>query len=503
MDALVAYDEQLRQGIEIVATGSTDGSDALLPEELTDCLRRLEQVWPRSKPSSSKESLPSAIGRFEIERQLGHGGFGIVYLARDPLLRRKVALKVPRLHVLANESLRERFRREGRATANLDHPNIVPIHELGEGDSVCYIAFAYCEGPSLGEWLKTRSTRVPLETAARIVQQLAEAMHYSHVRGVLHRDLKPNNVLLFPAKAPVGDATALGFVPRIVDFGLARLAEEDLEATGTSGVVGTPLYMAPEQALGDPENVGPAADVYSLGTILYELLSGHPPFQGIAPLEVLDRVRNAEPPSLRTERSDVPRDLETICLHCLEKRPEERYASAEELAEDLRRFIAGSEVRAQPISIWQRALRVCQQPQRIREAGLTVIGTHAAVIASMVMTLYMVQAGNVVQRPDSFSLYSWAPQACLFMFTGHVPMIFIGWMLMRQRLWAAWVSLIAGAAMVFLSLLFIVGFVPAGMTSWDDIPGFRIVYPMMAMVFVLQTAMSTIAVIALKRLRRR
>lgn len=509
--ALAAYDEQLRQGVEILATGAAVNenaaddretpSEATSLSDLTACLERLEARWPHARQAVSKESLPETVGRFEIERVLGQGGFGIVYLARDPVLHRQVALKVPRLHVLASAGLRERFRREGRATAALDHPNIVPIHELGEGRAICYIAFAYCEGPSLAEWLRTQTAPVAPRIAALVIEQLAVAMHYSHGRGILHRDLKPNNVLLFPAPASAALAT-FPFVPRIVDFGLARLAEEDLEATGTSAVIGTPLYMAPEQATGRNDEIGPAADIYSLGTMLYELLSGHPPFRGTAPLDVLDQVRSAEPAPPRREHRHVPRDLETICLHCLEKRPEERYASAQDLAEDLQRFIAGREVHARPVSIWQKALRVCQQPQRIQEAGLIVIATHAAVIASMLLTLYMVHEGDVVPRPAGFSLVGWAPHALLFMFSGHVPMLFIGWQLLRHKMWAAWASLLGGATMIVGALLFILGLVPAGMTHWDQIPGFRIVYPLMATLFVVQTAMSAVAVLALRGLRK-
>jgi hypothetical protein len=502
VEALVAYDEQLRQGIEIVATSSILGNSPALPEELAGCLRWIEQVWPRSENASLGNPLPSRVGRFELKRVLGQGGFGIVYLAYDPVLRRQVALKVPRLHVLASEGLRERFRREGRATAALDHPNIVPIHELGESGPLSYIASAYCEGPSLAQWLGERTTPVASHTAARIVHQLADAMHYSHCRGVLHRDLKPNNVLLFPVPGRREDATeTLPFVPRIVDFGLASLTEEGLEATGTSAVIGTPLYMAPEQAVAKSKDVGPAADVYALGVMLYELLTGQPPFTGNVPLEVLDRVRNAEPAPLRHSRADVPRDLEIICLHCLQKRPEDRYASAGELTKDLQRFLECREIKARPVSVWQRVIRACEKPQRIREAGLTVIAVHAAVVLSMLLTLYMIHAGDVLQRPAGFSLASWSLAPLVCMLVMHVPMIYVGWVLIGGRVWAGWVSLIAGGVMTLGALLFVVGSVPAGMTGWDVVPGFRIFYPMMAVMLAIQTAMSGASLPALKRLR--
>ncbi|WP_254513044.1 serine/threonine-protein kinase [Anatilimnocola floriformis] len=499
VEALTAYAEQLRQGLEIIATDSEAGA-TLISESLAQCLQRLERRWPRNE-LAGQATLPTNIGRFEIEKLLGQGAFGIVYLARDPLLDRKVALKVPRWHVLHSTGLRERFRREGRATAALDHPGIVPIHELGDGDALSYIAFAYCEGPSLAEWLRAQSVPVSPRVAARIVQQLAEAMHYSHHRGVLHRDLKPNNVLLFPVAKIAGQSQEFPFVPRIVDFGLARLAEEELEATGTSGVVGTPLYMAPEQALGDPEQAGPAADIYSLGTILYELLSGRPPFLGTTPLEVLDLVRHTPPRPLRSQRPEIARDLETICLHCLEKQPADRYATAQDLAADLQHFLAGEEIQARRTSLPRRALRICQQPQRIRDAGLTIMATHVAVILSMFIILYMVNAGAVVDRPADFNLPKLLPTVMLIMFAGHGPFIYFGWSLLQNRLWAAWASFIGGAIMLVMAFAFVVGWFPAGVTQWDLVGGHRLFYPMMTVLLFLQTVMSGIALIALRAKR--
>src|SRR4029079_11802847 len=217
-------------------------------------------------------------------------------------------------------------------------------------------------------------------------------------------DLKPSNVLMFPSPSGATEADGVSppFVPRIVDFGLARLAEEELDATGTSGVIGTPLYMAPEQALGAPEAVGPAADLYSLGVILYELLCKRPPFIGNAPLEVLDQVRNAEPRSIRKQRPDVPRDLEIICFKCLEKRSEERYASAQGLADDLGRFLDGQDVVARPVSRLHRLLRWCGQPQRLREAGLAVIAVNI-VMGGLTILTAMAIAWGLVPRPDQMT----------------------------------------------------------------------------------------------------
>lgn len=510
---LVDYDERLRSGGVGIIGGSPsvaigavcEGESATQnvespapPEELAECLRLIEEVWPRGRAREPDLIFPTRIGRFEVLRLLGSGGFGIVYLAQDPLLNRRVALKVPRLHALASAGLRERFRREARATAALDHPHIVPIHETGEAGPLCYIAFAYCDGPSLAQWRKLQQGDVPVRVAAGIVQYLAEAMHYSHSRGIQHRDLKPSNVLLFPSPLEARNGgESLAFTPRIVDFGLASLVEDEVEATGTSAIIGTPLYMAPEQALG-MEQIGAAADLYALGVILYELLCGRPPFIGTAPLEVLDQVRRAEPPRIRKWRKDVPTDLETICLRCLQKRPEDRYQTARGLAEDLQRFLEKQPIVARPVSSLVSVYRWCQQPQRIREAGLTVVRVNLAIGANMFVTLLMVQAGIVLERPADFSVAGWYPPALAIIFGIHVPSSLLGRLVIAGRAWALWLALVSGAAMAVLATLFLLGFVPRGVSLWDEVPGYRIVYPLMTVLFVWQTIICGIATISLK-----
>jgi tRNA A-37 threonylcarbamoyl transferase component Bud32 len=503
---LAAFDEQLRQGgVALRTPGGDESSTAgAPPEELVECLQWIEEVWPRGRArAAASTGLPSFLGRFEIERVLGQGGFGIVYLARDPLLNRQVALKVPRLHALASEALRERFRREARATAALDHPHIVPIHETGDVGPLCYIACAYCEGPSLAQWLKLQAGEVPPGVAALIVRQLAEAMHYSHGRGVLHRDLKPSNVLLFPAQSDSGESGSLPFVPRVVDFGLARIAEEELEATGTSGVIGTPLYMAPEQALGTPEGVGPGADLYALGVILYELLCRQPPFVGTSPLEVLDQVRHADPPAIRKARPDVPRDLETICLKCLEKRPEERYGTAQELAEDLGRFLEGQDIAARPVGTVQRLVRWCEQPQRLREAGLAVIAINIAMGGWTFMTAMSI-AWGLVPRPDHVSAADVYREILPIIFLTALPLIAAGVAIMRGQKWAIQISLGTGIGMTIVAILLALSLI-ANPYSWlfNDVPGFALlIYSMLAMLCFVQTLASVVAWMALRAGRR-
>jgi WD40 repeat protein/serine/threonine protein kinase len=311
------------------------------------------------------------LGRFEIERELGRGGCGVVFLAYDPELRREVALKVPRPEVLATSELRERFRREARAAAGLDHPNLVPVYEAGEVGAVCYIASAYCPGITLAQWLRQQSEPLSFHEAATLVATLADAVDHAHTRGVLHRDLKPSNVLLQIAdwrlqtenqQTPASGQSAIlslqSVIPKISDFGLAKLVEGDTgHETRTGALLGTPAYMAPEQAEGKIRAIGPATDVYALGTILYELLTGRLPFRGESDLDTLEQVRSQEPMAPSRLRARLPQDLTTICLKCLEKDPHRRYASAADLATDLQRFLRGEPIRARRAGVWEHGIK--------------------------------------------------------------------------------------------------------------------------------------------------
>jgi eukaryotic-like serine/threonine-protein kinase len=293
-------------------------------------------------------SVPQMVGRFEIERLLGAGGVGLVYLARDSQLGRRVALKVPRLETLVNDDLRERFLREADAAARLSHPNIVGVLDSGQDESLCYIAVEYCEGPSLAEWCQQRKVAVPVMMAARMVRDLADAVQHAHSRGVLHRDIKPGNVMLVSSSAAgtISSIDETMIRPRLTDFGMAKVVERQSDETRTGATIGTPAYMAPEQAAGKVREIDSRTDVYALGAILYELLSGQPPHQGVTPVDTLRRVLDDDTRSLRSQRIDVPPDLEAICLKCLSKQPANRYQTAQQLADDLNRFLGGETVSA-------------------------------------------------------------------------------------------------------------------------------------------------------------
>ncbi len=290
---------------------------------------------PVGDPTTDNEPLPS-FPDHEIIVEIGRGGMGIVYKARDTKLGRIVAIKTIADGPYARSDQRERFRAEAHAVARLRHPNIIAIHAIGEHDGRAYLSLEFAEGGSLAQRLAEKPMS-PREATA-LVETLARAVHAAHQAGVIHRDLKPSNILL----------TADG-VPKVSDFGLAKLLDADSGRTLSGQVMGTPSFMAPEQAEGQSKQVGPAADTYALGAILYHALTGRPPFLGESAMETLKLVTSTEVVAPRRLRPDVPRDLETICLKCLEKAPLKRYASAEGLADDLRRFLDDRPISARPV----------------------------------------------------------------------------------------------------------------------------------------------------------
>ena len=304
---------------------------------------------------------PVSPFNYELLGELGRGGMGVVYKARQTSLNRLVALKM----ILSGQHARPgelvRFRAEAEAIGRLQHPNIVQIHEVGEYHGRPFFSLEFCPGGTLEG--KLRGVPQDPREAARLTGVLARAVHAAHEKGVIHRDLKPGNVLL------AEDGT-----PKITDFGLAKQLDVPHSHTQSGAIVGTPSYMAPEQARGHGEDIGPACDVWALGAILYECLTGRPPFRAATPMDTVLQVIADEPVPVRRLQPKVPRDLETICHKCLQKEPRKRYASALELAEDLRRFLTGELIRARPTPLWEQAVKWARRrPTAAALIGVTTV----------------------------------------------------------------------------------------------------------------------------------
>jgi WD40 repeat protein len=321
-----------------------------------------------------------AIPGYEILRELGAGGMAVVYEAYQVRLKRNVALNMALQKPQSDPDSVQRFQVEAEASASLHHPNIVEIYESGESEGRAYYSMELVEGGDLSQELA--SGPISTRRAAQVTEVLARAIHHAHQRGILHRDLKPANVLITPEG-----------VPKIADFGLAKHLGEDLGQTQSGTILGSPCYMSPEQASGNIREAGPGTDIYSLGAILYEMLTGSPPFRSRTPLDTFRKLLNEDPERPRRLRPKVPRDLETICLKCLEKSPRRRYSSALELAEDLDRFLNFDSVRARPVTPPERVWRWCRRKTSLAVAmGLAAFGTATAIGLSIFLAAYHYQA---------------------------------------------------------------------------------------------------------------
>jgi eukaryotic-like serine/threonine-protein kinase len=383
-------------------------------KDFAQCVAVLRQFWPDSADSHfhlavdgsqsdgkadgaiDPPELPQRLGRFEIRRMLGHGGFGVVLLAFDGTLSREVALKIPRPEFLLAHKMPSRFLREAQAAALLDHPGIVPVFEAGEMGPVWYIAAAYVKGPSLAEWLRTASTPLAPRLTAQLVALLADAVQHAHSRGILHRDLKPSNVMLEPRDD--GTSSEFPFAPKLTDFGLAKRMESTDDETRAGTMLGTPRYMAPEQAGNRYKEISVVTDVYGLGAILHELLMGQPPLVGEPNSDLLHRVEHEETPPARLRGRRVPKDMETICLKCLEMEQSRRYQTARELADDLRRYLAGEPIRARPPGPARRFVKWARR--RPVTAALAGVALCAVLVVTSLVWWHNIQLRQALAETD-------------------------------------------------------------------------------------------------------
>ncbi len=327
---------------------------------------------------------PRKLGKFDLRRVVGHGAFGTVYEAWDPELARVVALKVPRAGSLDSRQEHDRFQREGRSVAQLRHPGIVSVHQVGEEEGVPFLVSDFVEGVTLADLLTGR--RPPPREAAALVERIARALQYAHEQGVVHRDVKPSNVMIDPAGEP-----------HLMDFGLARRDAGEVTMTLDGQVLGTPAYMSPEQARGEGHRVDGRSDVYSLGVVLYQVLTGELPFRGNTRM-LLHQVLNDEPRSLRSLNDRIPRDLETIALKAMAKEPARRYATAGDLADDLERFRKGEPIRARPVRAAEKVWRWCRHNPLAAGLAAALLLTLAAGFSGLILKWQAAEAEGVEAR---------------------------------------------------------------------------------------------------------
>ena len=378
------------------------------------------------------------FGDYEILEEVARGGMGVVYKARQKGLNRIVALKMILPGRLANADDLNRFRTEAEATARLQHPNIVTVYDVGEVDGQHFYSMDFIDGPSLSK--KLAQGPLPGRAAARYVKTIARAMHHAHCHDILHRDLKPNNILLDREDEP-----------HITDFGLAKKIGGDSSQTRTGAVMGTPSYMAPEQASGKVKDLGPAVDVYGLGAILYELLTGRPPFRSDTPVDTLRHVLERDPAPPRLLNPKVDRDLETICLKCLEKDPRARYPSAGALADDLEHYLNGESISARSFSMIDRLARTLDRSQysgEFRTWGTMLLWFAVIVFCGHLLTFLLLHQ----ERIPHYSL-AWLSRVGQFVLIGLLFWRYRGVRSVlptssaERQLWSIWIGYMMAFAM--------------------------------------------------------
>ncbi|TWT37286.1 Serine/threonine-protein kinase PrkC [Posidoniimonas corsicana] len=435
---------------------SDSDSDATLDitSGLSDIMRRLDQLWDdRPGPTPLYDLNGRQVGGYTLRDVIGQGSFGVVYRADDPKNDRQVAIKIPRPEVILQTDRMQRFRREAAVAKSLDHPGIVPVYDTQLEGASPYIASAYVDGPDLGVWLDRAARPVDFLPAARFVAKLADAVHYAHDRGVTHRDLKPGNVLLeSSASRPL---SLDDYSPRLTDFGLAGTLSADGRSTRASMVIGTPYYMAPEQAAAAGGADSRPADIYSLGLLLFELITKRTPRKDATYHDVLSQLLSgAKQPDVREIRPDTPIALQAILNKCLQHHPRDRYALAADLADDLDRFVAGERVSVPPPRRTDKIVRWMRLPRSLEFAGKYALIFHTGTIVWLLLvTLLAWVFGFVPNGGYLKNLLDMAFVASVF----HGPKALLGWQLATGRRWAYLPSLLSSFVLLAVVVYSAVG----------------------------------------------
>jgi predicted Ser/Thr protein kinase len=417
---------------------TTDFSDPREQSTLPPPVGSETSTWVHASSSVPcvAPSIARIFGEYEILAEIGRGGMGVVYKARQTALDRLVALKMILPGELADADDIRRFHTEAEATARLQHPGIVRVHEVGETDGKLYYSMDYIDGPSLAKLLAKGP--VPGRVAARYVAAVARAIHHAHRHGILHRDLKPSNILIDGEDQP-----------HITDFGLAKKIGGDSKQTQTGAVLGTPSYMAPEQAAGKTQELGPSCDVYGLGAMLYELITGRPPFRSETQLDTMRQVLEREPVPPRLLNPKIEHDLETICLKCLEKKPADRYASAEAVTQDLDRWLNGDAISARSVNVLDRLVRELDRTQHAEE--FHGFGNLAFSFAAILALTQSVVFALTFEGPPFHYFWIGIVRVSQFVLMGlaylrFCPTRYLPASAAERRLWSIWLGYFAACA---------------------------------------------------------
>lgn len=456
--------------------------------------------WDQDNTCTADEELPESIGRFRVIRKVGEGGMGSVYLGHDDRLDRPVAIKVPRRDATRSLETRNRLLREAKLTAGMSHPNLIQVYEVGIWENHCFVASQWAPDGDLSHWIGNNPGPADTSWTLQLLERVTDVLGHCHQNGIVHLDLKPGNIL-FDSTPPqkeisAGDCEAEFPTPLLADFGLARLVEQGLEETLSSVILGTPMYMSPEQIEGRTSEIDKRADVFAVGVLMHELLFGHRPFVGRTAATILDRIRDRG--SLFMPKGvAVPSTLRSICRKCLETNPEDRYQDASEIRDDIRRILSNEPVSAKVPTIATRLSRWTQETTRINEAGLLSLWLQGGVLAALILLLIMKGTGWAEAVPTSMQRLTIDVLSIIAFPT--LPNIIAGYLILKKWAWAFCINSAISVGFVVILLTAIVS-QESPMSLYNGEPlAFFVAHFLLLMLAITQLAAHVVAIPAALR----